>query len=126
MCRWFRTSVPTLIGVFVLLVAALVLDLSAQNPQEPDPLVGTWILNAAKSNFTGRTPSKSGMRICGYSTDGLILCLNHTVNADGKASTNNFLIGYDKDYPEYGRGGGQKPTWMNRWKKIDARTKEFT
>ena len=66
----------------------------------PDPVIGTWKLNAAKS--TGAAVPKSEARTYTASADGIVLNYQR-VGADGKESSVHATVKYDgKDYPVTG------------------------
>ena len=105
-------------------LAASVAVSSAQTAAPKDPMIGTWNLNVAKSSFPGRAP-QSIRRTFDYTKDGLILVTYETVNAEGNRSFTHWYLGVDgKEYPEFGRSTGAKPTWWLAGKVIDPYTKE--
>jgi hypothetical protein len=64
----------------------------------PDPVIGTWKLNTAKS--TGTTVPKSETRTYAASAAGGIVLTWKRVGADGKESSVETTYNYDgKDYP---------------------------
>jgi len=73
--------------------------------QGPNPLIGTWKVNLAKSTFSPGPPPKSpGTRTYTQNGDGLKLVSSGGVNADGSAGTNqSYAAHFDgKDYPFVG------------------------
>ena len=67
-----------------------------------DPNVGTWKLNVAKSKFNPGPGPKSGM-VTITAQDNGIKSVSDGVNAEGKATHNEFAAKYDgKDYPVTG------------------------
>jgi hypothetical protein len=65
-----------------------------------DPVIGTWVLNTAKS--TGATLPKSETRTYTASADGIVLSWKR-VGADGKETSVQTTFKYDgKDYPVTG------------------------
>jgi hypothetical protein len=89
-----------------------------------DPLIGTWLLNVAKSTYPG-TPPKSQVRTFDYTRDGLILVAYETVNAQGARSFAHWYLSLDgKDQLEFSRATGATPTFWLAGKVIDANTKE--
>jgi hypothetical protein len=67
----------------------------------PDPVIGTWKLNTAKS--TGTTLPKSETRRYAASAAGAIVLTWKRVGADGKQSSVETTYKYDgKDYPVTG------------------------
>ena len=84
-----------LLSVAVLAVFASAMPLA----QAPDPLLGTWKLNPAKS----KTSFKSGTSVFEAAGDGVKATVN-LVGADGTAFDWTFTGKYDgKDYPVTGR-----------------------
>ena len=71
--------------------------------QGPNPLIGTWTLNIAKSNFSPGPPPKSQTRTYTQNGDGLKF-VSAGVNADGSASVpTSYAAHFDgKDYPMVG------------------------
>jgi len=57
-----RTRAYFLIALVVLLGAALAVDHRAAFAQAPDRLLGAWVLDRAKSTFTGQAPDKRTMK----------------------------------------------------------------
>jgi hypothetical protein len=91
-----------------------------------DPLIGTWSLNVAKSQYPG-TPPKAITRTFDYTLDGMILCAYETTDAQGKKSFTHWFMGLDgKEHPEFGRATGATPIWFLSTKIIDTHTKEIT
>jgi hypothetical protein len=90
--------------------------------QEADPLVGTWVLNVAKSTFSPGPPPQSESRTYVMEEQKTTLTARDVteprtymlvrkeitatssgVDADGKATTREWTIGYDgKDHPVTG------------------------
>ena len=73
--------------------------------QGPNPLIGTWTLNLAKSTFSPGPPPKSpATRTYTQNGDGLKVVLSGGVNADGSAQTTvSWAAHFDgKDYPMVG------------------------
>jgi len=67
--------------------------------QTPDPLIGTWELNVAKSTFNPGPPLKSSTRKFEAVGDGLKFSAQN-VNADGTTTTIQWTAYFDgKDYP---------------------------
>lgn len=60
----------------------------------PDPVVGTWNLNVAKSTFKPGPALKSQTRVYTESEDGISLTTTST-DADGKESTTTLTFKYD-------------------------------
>jgi len=68
----------------------------------PDPLLGTWVLNVAKSTYKGTPAPKSSTVV--YSAAGLgIHVVAQTVTADGRNLTTEYTGTFDgKDFPVTG------------------------
>ena len=67
--------------------------------QAPDPLIGTWELNVAKSKFKPGPPLKSSTRKFEAVEDGLKFS-GQNLNADGTTLTVEFTAYFDgKEYP---------------------------
>ena len=83
-----------------LLVAAALCALLAAS--SPDPILGTWKLNRAKSKFNPGPAPRSQTRSYADSPQGIQVTIR-TVGADGRSSTIEFAERYDgKDYPTKG------------------------
>ncbi len=100
--------------------AFLALSGTAIAADAPDPVIGTWKLNTAKS--TGPTLPKSETRTYAASSDGIVLTWKR-VGADGKESSVSTTFKYDgKDYPVTGSPDFDA---LNA-KRVDAHTIEST
>jgi hypothetical protein len=111
----------------VLLVAALagwaaeplLAIYQSQAPAE-DLVLGTWILNVAKSKFRPGPPPRSQTRIYESHRDGLKTRIT-TVYADGRSSSIEYVANYDGvEYPVTGAPDSDTIAL----KKIDANTAE--
>ena len=81
--------------------ALLAISSAVMAADAPDPVIGTWKLNAAKS--TGTTLPKSETRTYAASAAGGIVLTWKRVGADGKQSSVETTYKYDgKDYPVTG------------------------
>jgi hypothetical protein len=110
----------TLVPVVLLVASAASVQVSAQ---APDPLIGTWILNLAQSQYEPGTAPKSEIRNFDYSRDGMILCTFQRVSAQGSKSFGHWLVKLDGEfYPELQRSEGTKSTSSISLKKTDDRT----
>ena len=101
-----------------LLVAAAPALASAN----PDPFVGTWVLNVAKSKYTPGPMPKSSTVV--YSAEGAGLkVVGKSVNAEGKDTGIEFTVNFDgKDYPVTG-----SPDYdMISMKRVSTQKIEFT
>ena len=72
--------------------------------QGPNPLIGTWKVNLAKSTFSPGPPPKSpATRTYTQNGDGLKVVISGGVNADGSAIFESWAAHFDdKDYPVVG------------------------
>jgi hypothetical protein len=93
----------------------------------PDALIGTWILNLAKSKYTGGNPPRSQVRNFDYTADGKVMCHGVTINANGSRSVFHWAVTLDgADHPEYMRGSGALVSALVGIKKTDERTLGIT
>ena len=104
------TSFALTPGVAGLILAVCVITTFPSHAfaQGPNPFIGTWTLNLAKSNFSPGPPPKSpGTRTYTQNGDGLKLVSSGGVNADGSAQTHqSWAAHFDgKDYPRVGNPG---------------------
>ena len=106
----------TVLGIFVALFAI------RSAAQGADPVIGTWVLNVAKSKFSPGPAPKSESRT--YVAVGQeIKATSKGVDADGKPTTGEWTVVYDeKDRPMTGNSDAD----MLSLKRIDAFTTEFT
>lgn len=97
--------------------------LSALLPlQAADPVLGTWKLNLAKSNYKPGPSPKSQIRTYTAEANGVNTAVT-TIDASGKSSTAKFLAHYDgKDYPITGSSTTSADELM--YHKIDDRVAE--
>jgi hypothetical protein len=104
-----------------VLVASLVL-VSQAGFAQGDTLVGTWVLNVAKSKYTPGPPPKEQTTIFEAAGQGVKVTTKGT-DSSGKPTMTAYTANYDgKDYPVTGN-----PDWdMVSLKRIDAHTVEFT
>lgn len=97
----------------VILVAALAADAYAQ---APDPWVGSWRLNAAKSSYSPGPPPQSS-RITITATDGGIKQTTRTEPLTGPATVAEVTAMFDgKDYPVTGNPNAD----MQSFTKLDS------
>jgi hypothetical protein len=86
----------------MLISAILAVASLASAAGAPDPIVGTWSLNVAKSKFSPGHELKSQTRTYSETADGVSLKVNG-VGADGSAITQQATFKYDgKSYPMTG------------------------
>ena len=88
----------------------------------PDPVIGSWELNIAKSKFTTGPVLKSQSRTYSQSGDSIAVVIK-SVGSDGKEMTMQTTYKLDgKDYPVTGA-----PGWDTiSGKQVDSNTAEFT
>ena len=110
------------VGIAAVLVASLVVLASQAGFAQGDPLLGTWVLNVAKSKYTPGPPPKEQTTIFEAAGQGLKVTTKGTDSA-GKPTMTAYTANYDgKDYPVTGN-----PDWdMVSLKRINANTVEFT
>jgi len=109
---------PMVLPVYTLAVFFVALTVAAQSP---NPLVGTWKANIAKSTYPG-TPPKSATSKWEALPDGRLKNINDGVDAKGQSSHNEILVKFDEtDSPLV---GAATPT-TRAYKRIDARTFEY-
>ncbi|HEY0230762.1 MAG TPA: hypothetical protein VGC55_05890 [Dokdonella sp.] len=110
----------TLLGILAL-GALLAISTVATAAETPDPVVGTWTLDTAKSTGNVAMP-KSETRTYAASADSIALSWKR-VSADGKESEVKTTFKYDgKDYPVTGSSDFDA---LNA-KRVDATTIEST
>jgi hypothetical protein len=115
-----KTSTPwwAPIGLVLGLVAVLPTPAFAK----PDPFVGTWILNIAKSTFSPGPAPKDQTAVYAAVAGGYRVTATGT-NGDGKPINTDYTAKLDgKDYPVTGSADYDATTL----KRVDARTLEFT
>jgi hypothetical protein len=90
--------------------------------QATDPIVGTWVLNVAKSKYNPGAAPKSETRI--YVAAGAdIKATSKGIDSDGKPTSSEWTINYDgKDRPMTGDPDAD----MLSLKRTDPYTTEFT
>ena len=94
----------------------------AVSAQAPDPWMGTWKLNVAKSTFTGPPPFNSLVSTWESVGGGQFKQTQDAVDAKGQKSHQEIVLKFDgADYPFV---GGAQPTTRS-YKRIDARTFEY-
>jgi hypothetical protein len=110
------------VGIAAVLVASLVVLVSQAGFAQGDSLLGTWVLNVAKSKYTPGPPPKEQTTIFEAAGQGVKVTTKGTDSA-GKPTMTAYTANYDgKDYPVIGN-----PDWdMVSLKRIDANTVEFT
>jgi len=110
------------VGSAAVLMASLVVLASHVGFAQGDSLLGTWVLNVAKSKYTPGPPPKEQTTIFEAAGQGLKVTTKGTDSA-GKPTMTEYTANYDgKDYPVTGN-----PDWdMVSLKRINANTVEFT
>jgi hypothetical protein len=116
------TRVSVGVGVAATAVTLLVAIGAQSGFAQGDPLLGTWVLNVAKSKYTPGPPPKEQTTIFEAAGQGLKVTTNG-IDSTGKPIMMTFTANYDgKDYPVTGN-----PDWdMVSLKRINANTVEFT
>ena len=112
-----KRLIQTLLCVTVLALLGL-----SGFAQAADPIIGTWVLNVAKSKFSPGPATKSETRT--YVAAGAeVNASSKGVDGDGKATTGEWTINYDgKDRPQTGNPDADTLSL----KRVDANTTEFT
>lgn len=110
------------VGIAAVLVASLVVLALQSGFAQGDSLLGTWVLNVAKSKYTPGPPPKEQTTIFEAAGQGLKATTKGTDSA-GKSTMTAYTANYDgKDYRVTGN-----PDWdMVSLKRINANTVEFT
>ena len=106
----------------ILVATLLVFGIAAiASAAAPDPVVGSWKLNTAKSTFKSGTPPSAQTRDYTQTDKGISLTMKTT--AGGKETTTTTVYAFDgKDYPVSGN-----PDWDSITpKQVDANKAEFT
>jgi len=112
-----------LVSLTVAAVVAIALVAASASAQGKDPVLGTWILNVAKSKFDPAPGAKSGTRVYTAAAGGKYSLVADQVGADGKTQKTEFTAADDgKDYPYKGDANYNTISI----KRIDANTVEST
>jgi hypothetical protein len=115
--RWL---VLTVLSLAAVVVGFTNLSLVASQPPDQDRILGTWVLNVAKSKYTPGPTPKSQRRTYDMHPEGIKTTIV-TVFPDGKSTTVEFVAGYDSmEHPVTGSAGSD----MIRMKKISDETAE--
>ena len=105
----------------ILLTTAILGSALAAGP--PNPILGTWKLNVAKSRFSSGSAPQSQTRVYEMSPEGVVMVTTTTIDAHGKSSKSMFPAKYDgKPYPVSDLG---EATAM-ALRKVDDRTAAIT
>jgi hypothetical protein len=81
-------------------VLAVGIDATAVAASPPDPVIGTWTLNVAKSKFSPGPAPTSATRTYAQTADGSIALTFSGVASDGSPTSGASTFKYDgKDYP---------------------------
>ena len=89
----------------------------------PDPVVGTWTLDVAKSKFTQGPALKSDTRTYAESPDGMMTVTLKSVGADGTETTLMRTFKEDgKDYPIHDSSGSDSISET----RVNDRTAKYT
>lgn len=109
----------------VLAVSALALVVvlgPAVSGQTPDPLIGKWRVNVAKSTYSGPPPTFKSQISTWESVGGQLKNSTETVDAKGQTTRTEIMVKFDgTDIPVQ---GAAVPT-TRAYKRIDARSFEF-
>ena len=116
------TRVSLGVGAAAIVVTILVAIGAQSGFAQGDPLLGTWVLNVAKSKYTPGPPPKEQTTTFEAAGQGVKVTTKGTDSA-GKPTGTTYTADYDgKDYPVTGN-----PAWdMVSLKRVDANTVEFT
>ncbi|MCX5766034.1 MAG: hypothetical protein NTZ43_02260 [Gemmatimonadetes bacterium] len=109
----------------VLLLGTMIATLGAASvarAQASDPVIGTWVLNVAKSTYSLGTAPKSSTRSYTAVENGYTFT-SKGVDATGKAVSTTFTVHFDGKYAPM-TGGADSDAIMV--KRIDANTTEST
>jgi hypothetical protein len=108
------------LGFAVVAVSLLCLSVPpAMGQSKDDPFIGRWLLDRAKSEFSGNIPEKR-ITIFELTPDGSLKHITETVTANGSTDRVEYVSKYDgKDVPI-----SNSFLWTVSVKKIDARTTE--
>ena len=110
------------VGVAAI-VATILVGIGAQSGfAQGDPLIGTWVLNVAKSKYTPGPPPKEQTTIFEATGEGVKVTTKGTDSA-GKPTLTGYTANYDgKDYPVTGNSDWDTVSL----KRINASTVEYT
>ena len=93
------------VAIAMLVSSVLVRSGPAALAQESNPLIGTWVLNVAKSQWGTAKPPKSQIRTFDYTRDGLIICTWRNVSESGSRGFVHWFTKLDGEHlPEFSRG----------------------
>ena len=101
----------------VLLATTPLVHLVAQS--EPNPLLGTWRLDLAKSRYSPGPPPTAETRIYARDAAGVVGQIDRRY-ADGRRDVIDYRADYDRDYPV----SGTKLYDLVRFRRIDEYTTE--
>jgi hypothetical protein len=98
----------------------------AANEEAPDSLIGTWVMNPAKSKYAGTAP-KSLTRSFDYTRDGEVLVSYVSVAQTGAKTIGHWAVSLDGKWcPEFTREWGAIPFMMISMKKVGERTFDWS
>jgi hypothetical protein len=107
----------------MFVVAAPRVHLSAEG-QKMDALIGSWVLNVAKSKMN--PPPKSQVRTFDYTKDGMVMCTLSGESGNGNWSFFHWYTNLDGvQHPEFNRQNGATSTTTIALKKIDDHSVEI-
>ncbi len=112
----------------LFLFAALALGMAdirvAAEGQKFDALIGTWVLNMAKSTVS--PVPKVQIRSFDYTHDGMIMCTLRGESAQGNKSFTHWFTNLDGvQHPEFPRGAKNGPVTSIALRKTGERTAEI-
>ena len=115
-----RASTPRWVPIGIVL--GFVAFLPAQAIAKPDPFVGTWILNLAKSTFSPGPGPKNQTAVYAAVAGGLRVTATG-IDGEGKPIKTQFTANFDgKDYPVTGSADYDAVAL----KRVDLHTIQFT
>lgn len=95
--------------------------------EHKDPIVGTWLLNLAKSKYVTSKPPRNIVRTFDHTRDGYILVTLNTHTAmDTRTSTHWYLKADGREHPEFSRANGATPILWITIAEPDSHTKLLT
>jgi hypothetical protein len=113
---------PNLVRMVSLCVLGVLLLTGAQTVRAEDPMSGKWEINLAKSKYDPGPPPQYSVRVHEFQDDTISVILD-MVSASGKPRHVEFVRKLDgQEYPD----SDDPHADTIAWKRIDARTLEFT
>jgi hypothetical protein len=110
-----------LIGMAISTSIVTCADNPPAKPAEPDPVLGSWVLNMAKSTFVGGIPPFTAQTVTFDSGSTGLTVTTETTNRDGTVLRSVYTAKYDgKRYPISGAPNVDSVAFA----RLDARTVE--